>query len=129
MRAETVRARRPSASESPACSAATSAGFHCARSARTKEVLSTRLSKRATGRKCDFPRTSTFTASGRPDTVKIETRGRSFHLPVARFDNRVDKTSFVRADRAQWKPADVAALHAGLSEAFARLARTASVRA
>ena len=67
--------------------------------------------------------------SGRPDTVKIETRGRSFLLPVARFDNRVDKTSFVRAERAQWKPADVTALHSGLAEAFARLARTASVRA
>ena len=67
--------------------------------------------------------------SGRPDSVKIETRGRSFQIPVARFDNRVDKTSFVRAERAQWKPADVAALHSGLAEAFARLARTASVRA
>lgn len=67
--------------------------------------------------------------SGRPDSVKIETRGRSFLLPVARFDNRVDKTSFVRAERAQWKPADVTALHSGLAEAFARLARTASVRA
>jgi hypothetical protein len=70
-----------------------------------------------------------ITHSGRPDTVKIDTRGQSFHLPVARFDNRVDKTSFVRADRARWKPADVAALHAGLSEALGRLARTASVRA
>jgi hypothetical protein len=65
--------------------------------------------------------------SGRPDTVKIETRGKAFHLPVARFDNRVDKTSFVRADRAQWKPQDVAALHGGLSEAFARLSRTVAV--
>ncbi len=67
--------------------------------------------------------------SGRPDTVKIEARGRTHHLPVARFDNRVDKTSFVRADRAQWKPADVQALHAGLSEALGRLSRTAAVRA
>lgn len=67
--------------------------------------------------------------SGRPDSVKIETRGRSFQIPVARFDNRVDKTSFVRAEPAQWKPADVAALHSGLAEAFERLARTTSVRA
>jgi hypothetical protein len=70
-----------------------------------------------------------ITHSGRPDAVKVETRGRSYFLPVARFDNRVDKTSFVRADRARWKPADVAALHAGLSEAFARLSRTVSARA
>jgi hypothetical protein len=67
--------------------------------------------------------------SGRPDTVRIEARGREFFLPVARFDNRVDKTSFVRADRAQWKTEDVAALHGGLSEAFGRLARTVATAA
>jgi len=61
--------------------------------------------------------------SDRPDTVRIETRGKTFHIPVARFDNRVDKTTFVRAERPAWKPADVAALHAGLAEAFERLAR------
>jgi hypothetical protein len=60
--------------------------------------------------------------SGRPDTVTVETRGRSHHLPVARFDNRKDKTTFVRADRASWKPEDVKALHSGLSDALGRLA-------
>jgi hypothetical protein len=61
--------------------------------------------------------------SDREGTVRIEARGRTFHLPVARFDNRVDKTTFVRAERAAWKPADVAALHAGLQGAFEKLAR------
>jgi hypothetical protein len=61
--------------------------------------------------------------SDRPDTVRIETRGRTHYIPVARFDNRVDTTTFVRADRAAWKPADVAALHAGLQGAFEKLAR------
>jgi hypothetical protein len=61
--------------------------------------------------------------SDRPDTVRIETRGKTFHIPVARFDNRVDKTTFVRADRAAWKPAEVAALHAGLQGAFEKLVR------
>ena len=61
--------------------------------------------------------------SDRPDTVRIETRGKTYYLPVARFDNRVDKTTFVRADRSAWKPADVAALQAGLAEAFEKLAR------
>ena len=61
--------------------------------------------------------------SGRPDTVRIETRGKLFYLPIARLDNRVDKTTFVRADRSAWKPADVAALHSGLQKAFERLAR------
>ena len=67
--------------------------------------------------------------SGRPDTVAIETRGKTFHLPVARFDNRTDKTTFVRAERAAWKPEDVRALHAGLAAAFERLARAVTARA
>lgn len=66
--------------------------------------------------------------SDRPDTVKIETRGRTFHIPVARFDNRVDKTTFVRADKAQWKPEQVKALHEGLSGALARLVRAEGAR-
>jgi hypothetical protein len=57
-----------------------------------------------------------------PDTVKIETRGRTFHLPIARFDNRVDKTTFVRADTTAWKAPDVEALHAGLAGALGNLA-------
>jgi hypothetical protein len=66
--------------------------------------------------------------SDRPDTVRIETRGKTFHLPVARFDNRIDKTTFVRAERSAWKDEDVAALHAGLAEAFERLARATAAR-
>ena len=66
--------------------------------------------------------------SGRPDTVKIETRGKTFYLPVARFDNRLDKTTFVRADPSSWKPEDVRALHDGLAEAFARLRKATAAR-
>jgi hypothetical protein len=66
--------------------------------------------------------------SDRPDTVRVETRGRTFYLPVARFDNRVDKTTFVRADRAKWKPEDVRALHSGLAEALGRLAKVQASR-
>jgi hypothetical protein len=61
--------------------------------------------------------------SDRPDTVRVEAHGRTWHLPVGRFDNRVDKTTFVRGDRAQWKEADVAALHNGLAEACGRLVK------
>jgi hypothetical protein len=64
----------------------------------------------------------------RPDTVRIETRGRVHHLPVARFDNRVDKTTFVRAEPATWPPSAVAALHGGLAEALGRLARAGATR-
>jgi hypothetical protein len=67
--------------------------------------------------------------SDRADTVRIETRGRSHYLPVARFDNRSDKTTFVRGERSQWKPEQVKALHTGLGEALARLATLSSVRA
>jgi hypothetical protein len=66
--------------------------------------------------------------SDRPDTVRVETRGRVHHLPIARFDNRVDKTTFVRGERPAWKPADVAALHSGLGEAFRRLSRAGATR-
>jgi hypothetical protein len=63
--------------------------------------------------------------SDRPDTVRIEAHGRTWYLPLARFDNRVDKTTFVRADRSQWKETDIRALHGGLAEAFGRLVRAA----
>jgi hypothetical protein len=59
-----------------------------------------------------------------PDTIPIEAHGRSFNLPVARFDNRVDKTSFIREQRQDWAAQDVEAIHAGLSEALTRLYRT-----
>ena len=64
--------------------------------------------------------------SDRPDTVRIEAYGRAWHLPLARFDNRHDKTTFVRGDRAQWKPEQVAALHGGLAEACGRLVAAAA---
>jgi hypothetical protein len=66
--------------------------------------------------------------SDKPDTIVTETRGQRFELAVARFDNRVDKTSFVRADRAQWKPDDVAALHSGLAGATDRLVAVGATR-
>jgi len=58
----------------------------------------------------------------KPGTVAVETRGKIFHLPVARFDNRVDKTSFIRDDKKDWKPEDVKAVHEGLKGALDRLA-------
>jgi hypothetical protein len=55
-------------------------------------------------------------------TVAIEARGRVFDVPLARFDNRVDKTSFIRQDRSRWRAEDVRAVHQGLREALGRLA-------
>lgn len=58
----------------------------------------------------------------RPGTVTVETRGRTYHVPIARFDNRVDKTSFLRGAPEGWRPEDVRAVHDGLARAFAHLA-------
>lgn len=62
--------------------------------------------------------------SDSPGTVCVHAHDRLYHLPVARFDNRVDKTSFIRDDRAQWRPEDIRAIHDGLKDAFTRLAST-----
>jgi hypothetical protein len=64
--------------------------------------------------------------SDRPGTIRVErvveTHGkyatRVFHLPVGRFDNREDLTTFVRAPREEWKAEDVRRLHAGLRAAL-----------
>jgi hypothetical protein len=61
--------------------------------------------------------------SQRPDTVSIAKEGKVYHLPVGRFDNRVDKTTFIREEPSQWSDANVAALRAGLQEAFDQLAK------
>ena len=61
--------------------------------------------------------------SAKPNTVQGEKEGRTFFLPVGRFDNRVDKTSFIRDDESTWPPEAVAALQAGLREAFDQLER------
>lgn len=58
----------------------------------------------------------------RPGAVTITAHGRDFHLPLARFDNRVDKTSFLREEQSSWKPAQVKAVHEGLREALDHLA-------
>ena len=60
--------------------------------------------------------------SDRPDTVRVEAHGKVYHLPVARFDNRKDLTTFVRGDRTRWRPEDVRALHDGLAGALRKLA-------
>jgi hypothetical protein len=69
--------------------------------------------------------------SDRPGAIRVERTilegGRHatqvYHLPVARFDNRNDLTTFVREDQKHWKLADVQAIHGGLKAAFDQLAR------
>lgn len=70
--------------------------------------------------------------ASRPDTIDVDRvfedtpghyRGRTFHLPVAFFDNRSDKTTFVREAKAKWKATDVEAIHGELKRAMHTLAR------
>lgn len=58
-----------------------------------------------------------------PGTVTIAAHDQVFHLPAARFDNRVDRTSFLRDDPSDWPPEDVRLLHDQMREAFASLRR------
>ncbi len=63
--------------------------------------------------------------SDRPSTVRVETRGGVFHMPVARFDNRRDLTTFIREDAKTWPPAAVKAVHEELRRALTELIETA----
>ncbi len=56
-----------------------------------------------------------------PGTITVTSNGRKFHLPVGRFDNRVDKTSFLRAERKDWDPKMVADVTAGIRGATDKL--------
>ncbi|MDD5629837.1 MAG: hypothetical protein PHU21_12275 [Elusimicrobia bacterium] len=60
--------------------------------------------------------------SEKPGTVTVQAHGKTYHVPVGRFDNRVDKTSFLRENPGSWKPAQVKAVHEGLREALDHLA-------
>ena len=59
--------------------------------------------------------------SDEPNTVRVERDGKVWHLPIGRFDNRDDLTTFIRDDQGSWQPADVERLRAGLEQAFADL--------
>jgi hypothetical protein len=59
--------------------------------------------------------------SDTPGTVQVVKAGQSFHLPLGRFDNRLDRTTFIRDDPSRWPAESITALRAGLAEAFAPL--------
>jgi hypothetical protein len=56
-----------------------------------------------------------------PKTIPVDRGGKPFDLPFARFDNRVDKTSFLRGDPGGWRAEEVRAVREGLREALASL--------
>ena len=56
-----------------------------------------------------------------PGTITVVNGGRKYHLPIGRFDNRVDKTSFLRVDKKDWDPKMVADVTAGIRGATDKL--------
>lgn len=56
-----------------------------------------------------------------PGTITIAKDGRKYHLPIGRFDNRVDKTSFLRVEKKDWDPKMVADVTAGIKGATDKL--------
>jgi len=55
-------------------------------------------------------------------TITVNAHGKTFFVPIARFDNRVDKTSFLRADKKLWAEADERAVNKGIKDAMDKLA-------
>ncbi len=47
--------------------------------------------------------------------------GRKFNIPAVRFDNRKDKTSFLRQPANKWMKTDINTVHEGLKKAMAQL--------
>lgn len=60
--------------------------------------------------------------SEKKGTITVKAHNKTYYLPIARFDNRVDRTSFIRNDKKNWKPEQVKLVHEGLKEALTRLA-------
>lgn len=52
-----------------------------------------------------------------PDTVTVNAHGKTYHLPIGIFDNRIDKTSFLRAEPAEWDSAKVKEVTAAIRTA------------
>lgn len=59
--------------------------------------------------------------SDRENTLKIIKGDRAFYVPIARFDNRRDLTTFARKDRADWTKEEMDALDNGIRDAALKL--------
>lgn len=51
------------------------------------------------------------------DTITVNAHGKTYHLPIGIFDNRVDKTSFLRADPDAWDAEKVTEVTAAIRQA------------
>ncbi|MDO4378343.1 MAG: hypothetical protein Q4C64_04230 [Erysipelotrichia bacterium] len=62
------------------------------------------------------------------DTVKVSSWGNDYYLPTGIFDNRQDKTSFLRNDYRDWKKEDIDYVVNGLSKATDTMYKTNAER-
>ena len=58
---------------------------------------------------------------GGGNTIEITSENGSITIPGAVFDNRIDHTSFLRAEESDWNPTQVEELHSALVSSFAGL--------
>ena len=58
-----------------------------------------------------------------PGTLTVQAHGKTYHLPIAKFDNRKDKTSFLRGDPAKWDKEHVKIMHNEIKGALDKLAK------
>lgn len=64
-----------------------------------------------------------------PDRIRVTSKEGTFVVPLVRFDNRADRTSFLREDPSQWNEDQKANLHANLRSVFDRLVSLADLKA
>ena len=63
-------------------------------------------------------------SSDRPDCVRVEARDKHWYLPIARFDNRKDRTTFIRDEQKDWPAEAVESIGAEMHRALSVLAST-----
>ena len=56
-----------------------------------------------------------------PNTITVTAHEKTYYLPIGRFDNRVDKTTFVRAQPEDWDRDKVEQLHGGLADGLGKM--------
>lgn len=50
-------------------------------------------------------------------TITVKAHGKTYHLPIGVFDNRIDATSFLRRDKATWTDEEIATVTNGIRQA------------
>lgn len=59
--------------------------------------------------------------SPKKDFILVKKNEESFFIPVSIFDNRIDKTTFVREDQSLWKESNINTLYKELKDCFDKL--------